>query len=64
MSDGGTDKALLQRAVYHLLDRGERIELVGEGQEPDFEIDGQRVIASQVILRAYALGLAEVDHQQ
>jgi hypothetical protein len=61
MIDSDTDMALLQRAVYHLLDRGERIELVGDGQDPTFEIDGQAISANQVIIRAYALGMAEAD---
>ena len=43
MSDGGTDKALLQRAVYYLLDQGAPIELVGDAQDQQFEIDGQPV---------------------
>jgi hypothetical protein len=59
--DSDTDMALLKRAVHHLLNQGERIDLVGDSQEPFFEIDGQPVIASQVILRAYALGMAEAD---
>jgi hypothetical protein len=63
MINGITDMALLQRAVYFLLDRGERIEFIGDGWEPNFAIDGQWVIVSQVILRAYARGMAEADDQ-
>ena len=64
MSDGGTDKALLQRAVYYLLDQGAPIELVGDAQDQQFEIDGQPVTGSQVILKAYAIGMAEAGNQK
>lgn len=59
-----TDKALLQRAVRHMFEQGVHIDLVGDGPDPLIEVDGQILIASQVILRAYALGMAEGDDQQ
>lgn len=59
MADAETDMALLKDAVYHLLERGTQIELVGDGETPEFEIEGEAVSSSQVILKAYAAGMAE-----
>lgn len=53
------DMALLQEAVYFLLDRGAAIELIGDAETPEFEIEGEAVTVSQVILKAYAAGMAE-----
>ena len=62
MSDSDTDMALLQQAVRHMLEQGVHIDLIGDGPDPQIEVDGQLLIPSQVILRAYALGMAEADH--
>ena len=64
MSDDDTDMALLQRAVRHMLEQGVHIDLVGDRPNPQIEVAGQPLIASQVILRAYALGMAEGDDHQ
>ncbi|GJD72535.1 hypothetical protein [Methylobacterium goesingense] len=53
------DITLLQEAVYFLLDRGAAIELVGDAEAPEFEVEGEAVTVSQVILKAYAAGMAE-----
>ena len=59
-----TETALLQRAVRHMFEQGAHINLVGDGPDPLIEVDGQPLVASQIILRAYALGMAEGDDQQ
>jgi hypothetical protein len=61
--DRDIDMALLQRAVRHMYEQGAHINLIGDGPDPQIEIDGQVLISSQVILRAYALGMAEADDQ-
>ena len=64
MIDSETDTALLQRAVRYMFKQGVHINLVGDGPDPLIEIDGQPLITSQIILRAYALGMAETDDRQ
>ena len=64
MIDTDTDMALLQRSVRYMFERGGHIDLVGDGPDPLIEVDCQPLIASQVILRAYALGMAEADDRR
>jgi hypothetical protein len=62
--DRDIDMALLQRAVRHMYEQGAHINIVDDGPDLQVEVDGQPLISSQVILRAYALGMAEADDQQ
>jgi len=61
MTKSNPDTALIGRAVRHLLERGERIKVDFDADEPRFEIDGRPDSEDQVILRAYALGMAEAE---
>lgn len=59
MAEHDVDVALLRRAVRHLLEQGAAISLIGDTDVPAIEMAGVPVSASQVILRAYAAGLAD-----
>lgn len=53
------DETLLRKAVRYLLEQGAPLKLIGEAEVSGFEMGGQTVGASQVILRAYAAGMAD-----
>jgi hypothetical protein len=59
MADNEVDDTLLKQAFRFLLERGEPIKLIGEAAVPAFEMAGQPVNASQVVLKAYAAGMAD-----
>lgn len=59
MTDQAVDDALLRQAVRYLLEEGVSIDLIGDTDVPAFEMAGQAISASQVILRAYAAGMAD-----
>jgi hypothetical protein len=44
------DEALLRQAVRYLAEQGKPIQLIGEAEVPAFEMEGQSVTASQVVL--------------
>lgn len=59
MPDNEVDDALLRQAFRYLLEQGEPIKLIGEAEVPAFEMAGRAVNASQVVLKAYAAGMAD-----
>jgi hypothetical protein len=59
MTDHAVDETLLRQAVRYLLKQGASIELIGDTDAPTFEMAGEPVSASQVILRAYADGMVD-----
>ena len=59
MADNEVDDILLKQAFPYLLEQGEPIKLIGETEAPTFEMAGRSVNASQVVLKAYAAGMAE-----
>jgi hypothetical protein len=59
MTDHSFDETLLRQAVRFLLDHGASIDMTGDADAPVFEMAGETVSASQVILRAYAAGMAD-----
>ncbi|POR42687.1 hypothetical protein [Methylobacterium sp. V23] len=58
MADNEVDDALLRQAFRYLLEQGEPIKLIGEAEVLAFEMAGRSVSASQVVLKAYAAGMA------
>lgn len=59
MTGYAIDETLVQRAVRYLLEQGAAINLIGDTDVPSFEIAGEPVSVSQVVLRAYAAGMAD-----
>jgi len=59
MVDDEVDEALLKQAVRYLLEHGASIDLIGDTDVQAFEMAGETVSASQVILRAYAAGMGD-----
>lgn len=58
MTDSEVDEALLRRAFRYLLEQGAPINLLADAEVPAFEMEGRSVSASQVVLKAYAAGMA------
>lgn len=54
------DMTLLRQAVRYLVEQGAPIKLIAEAEVLAFEIEGRSVTASQVVLKAYAAGMADV----
>jgi hypothetical protein len=52
MTDHAVDETLLRQAVRFLLEHGAAIDMTGDTDVPVFEMAGETVSASQVILRA------------
>jgi hypothetical protein len=61
MVDDEVDETLLKQAVRYLLEHGASIDMNGEAEVPTFEMEGQSVSASQIVLKAYAAGMADED---
>ena len=59
MTEYHVDETLLRQAVRYLLEQGVSIDLIGDTDVPAFEMAGETVSASQVILRAYAAGMGD-----
>jgi len=59
MTDHAVDETLLRQAVRILLEHGASIDMIGDTDVPVFEMAGETVSASQVILRAYAAGMGD-----
>lgn len=60
MADNQVNDALLKQAFRYLLEQGEPIKLTCQAEVPAFEMEGQPISASQVVLKAYAAGMADV----
>jgi hypothetical protein len=59
MVDDEVDEALLKQAVRYLLEHGASIDMTGDADMPVFEMAGETVSASQIVLKAYAAGMGD-----
>jgi hypothetical protein len=59
MTEHHVDDTLLRQAVRFLVENGASIDITGDTDAPLFEMAGEAISPSQVILRAYAAGMGD-----